>query len=56
MFNNGTQKYNPIHTEAIDGGRFGTLGKVSKKIEENKEEYIEYLNNLNIWNTTRVSE
>jgi len=56
MFNDGTSKYNPIHTEAIDGGRFGTLGKISKTLEDNKEEYINYLNDLNIWNETRTSE
>ena len=57
MFNDGTNKYNPIHTEAIDGGRFGTLGKVSKTLEDNKEAYINYLNNdVNIWNETRATE
>jgi hypothetical protein len=57
MFNDGTKnKYNPTHTEAIDWGRFGTLWKVSKKLEENKEEYINYLNNLNIWNIKRINE
>lgn len=56
MFNDGTQKYNPIHTEAIDGWRFGTLGKVSKRIEDHKEEYINYLNDLRIWNESRAME
>ena len=56
MFNDGTSKYNPIHTEAIDGGRFGTLGKISPKMEDNKEEYINYLNKLNIRNETRATE
>ncbi len=56
MFNDGANKYNPIHTEAIDGGRFGTLGKISPKIEKNKEEYINYLNSLNIWNEKRARE
>lgn len=56
MFNDWTSKYNPIYTEAIDGWRFGTLGEISKKIEDNKSEYITYLNDLNIWNETRASE
>lgn len=56
MFNNGTSSFNPTHTEAIDAGRFGTLGKISPTLEENKEAYINYLNDLNIWNEVRSAE
>jgi hypothetical protein len=45
--------FNSFDKEAISTGWFGTLKKVSPELNDNVTSYVDYLNELNIWNVTQ---